>query len=92
MDHSLPFRSNPFKEKMPPSGGIFAQCLFACLPAFVFTLLVRDAAAGLAGGLARGLAFTAAAVFGALAESAGGQSSNVLHKELPPLIFAFGLL
>ena len=64
--------------------------LFACLLGFVFALLVRDAAAGLAGGLARGLAFAAAAVLGAFAQIAGVQGLNVLHNKILPITM-FGL-
>ena len=50
----------PAYDKMPPYGGIFmGSNLLAFLG--VFALLVGDAAAGLASGLARGLAFAAAA-------------------------------
>ena len=45
----------------------------------VFALLVRNAAAGLARGLAGSLAFAAAAVFRALAEIAGLQCLDMFH-------------
>ena len=44
-----------------------------------FALLVSDAAAGLASGLAGSLAFAAAAVLGALAQIAGLDGLDVLH-------------
>ena len=47
-----------------------------------FALLVCDAAAGLAGRLAGGLALAAAAVLGAVAEVAGFQSLDMLHNGL----------
>ena len=47
--------------------------------------LVRDAAAGLAGALAGGLAFAAAAVLEALHHVAGLESLNVLHTTVTPL-------
>ena len=46
----------------------------------VFALLIGHAAAGLAGGLARGLALAAAAVLGALAHVAGLKSLDSLHN------------
>ena len=49
-----------------------------------FALLVGDATAGLASGLARGLALTAAAILGAVAQITGFQSLNMLHDEIPP--------
>ena len=79
---------------MPPDGGIrpvgspdgrrlFALCL-------LFALLIGDAAAGLAGGLAARLAFAAAAVLGALAQIAGIQSLDVLHNGINlPLLCKF---
>ena len=45
----------------------------------VFTLLVSNAAAGLAGRLTRGLAFAAAAVLGAVTQIAGFDSLDVFH-------------
>jgi hypothetical protein len=49
---------------------------------FVFTLLVGDAAAGLAGGLAGSLAFAAASVLRAFAKGFGRQSLDVLHFDI----------
>ena len=46
----------------------------------VLALLIGHAAAGLAGGLARGLALAAAAVLGALAHVAGLKSLDSLHN------------
>ena len=61
---------------MPPiNGGIFYQQLLVA----VFALLVGDAAAGLASGLARSLALTAAAVLGAVAEVASFDGNDMLH-------------
>ena len=57
--------------------------LFACLGALVFALLVGNAAARLARGLAGGLAFAAAAAFRALAEIAGLYGSDVFHGSVP---------
>ena len=51
---------------------------------FVLALLVGDAAGGLARGLAGGLALAAAALLGALAETAGLQGLDSLH-----MIFSF---
>ena len=51
---------------------------------FVFALLVCDAAAGLARGLAGGLAFAASAVLCALAEIAGVQACDMFHFESSP--------
>ena len=50
----------------------------------VLALLVGDAAAGLAGRLAGGLALAAAAVLGALAQIAGLDGLNMLHGKIPP--------
>ena len=49
------------------------------LLAFVFALLVGNAAAGLASGLARGLAFAAAAVLSAFAQVTGFDRLDVFH-------------
>ena len=49
------------------------------LLAFVFALLVGNAAAGLASGLARGLAFAATAVLGAFAKIASFNGFDMLH-------------
>jgi len=53
--------------------------MFYLLAFFVFALLVCDTAAGLACGLARSLALTAAALLCALAEVAGLYSFNMSH-------------
>ena len=50
----------------------------------VFALLIGDAAAGLARGLAGSLAFAAAAFLGALAQIAGRQCLNMRHIDNPP--------
>ena len=55
----------------------------------VLALLICNTAAGLAGRLARGLAFAAAAVLRALAKVAGFESLNVLHRILPPFFNVF---
>ena len=49
------------------------------LLAFVFALLVGNAAAGLAGRLAGSLALAAAAVLGAFAKIAGFDGKNAFH-------------
>ena len=46
----------------------------------VFALLIGNAAAGLASGLARGLAFAATAVLSALAKVLGFDCLDVLHS------------
>ena len=53
----------------------------------VFALLIGNAAAGLASGLARGLAFTAAAILGAGAEVLGFQSLNLHCDSLQTIRF-----
>ena len=58
------------------TGGIFFKNKLLIL---VLALLVGDAAAGLAGRLAGGLALAAAAVLGALAQIAGLDGLNMLH-------------
>jgi len=50
--------------------------------AFVFTLLVSYTAAGLASGLARSLAFTAAAFFGAGAHITSSESFDSFHLHI----------
>ena len=65
---------------MPPSGGILVQ-LLAFLSALA--LLVGNAAAGLAGRLARGLALAAAAVLRAGAKVAGLYGDYVFHTGVP---------
>ena len=54
----------------------------------VLALLVGDAAAGLAGRLAGGLALAAAAVLGALAQIAGLDGLNMLHGSFLLVIFS----
>ena len=62
--------------KMPPEGGKFLLLLRLL---GVFALLIRNAAAGLAGALAGGLAFAAAAVLRAFAKGFFIQSNDVFH-------------
>ncbi len=62
---------------MPPRGRHFPTNLFFF--SFVFALLVSDAAAGLACGLAGGLAFAASAVLCAFAEVTGFDSFDMFH-------------
>jgi hypothetical protein len=59
--------------------------LLAFLFGGVFALLIGNAATGLAGGLAGSLAFTAAAVFGALAKVTRFQRFDVFHMVDPPI-------
>ena len=54
----------------------------------VFALLIGDAAAGLARGLAGSLAFAAAAFLGALAQIAGRQCLNMRHIIHPPFTYS----
>jgi len=61
------------------SGGIFLSCFYLLVS--VLALLVGDAAAGLAGGLAGSLAFAAAAVFGAVAQTAGFKRLDSFHDK-----------
>ena len=63
-----------YTEKMPPKPAAFRY-----LQLLALTLLVGNAAAGLAGRLAGSLAFAAAAVLGALAKVLGLQGLNVVH-------------
>ena len=56
----------------------------------VLALLVRDAAAGLAGRLAGSLALAAAAVLGALAKIPGLQSDDSLHNLISYLKLPMG--
>ena len=72
MDHSFPF----CMKNAAQTGGIFFKNKLLIL---VLALLVGDAAAGLAGRLAGGLALAAAAVLGALAQVLGLQGLNVAH-------------
>ena len=59
------------------SGGIFFKNKLLIL---VLALLVGDAAAGLAGRLAGGLALTAAAVLGAVAQATSLESLDSFHN------------
>ena len=64
---------------MPPfNGGILWLRLLALCG--VLALLIGNAAAGLASGLARGLALAAAAVLSAVAQIAGLDGHDMLHK------------
>ena len=69
---------------MPPKAGGILGCVDLItgklLALLVLALLVGNAAAGLASGLAGSLALAAAAVFCALAKVLGLQSLNVAHK------------
>ena len=66
-------------EKMPPiTAAFWGLQLLALLDALA--LLVGDAAAGLAGRLAGGLALAAAAVLGAVAQVAGLDGLDMLHN------------
>jgi hypothetical protein len=67
-----------FQKKAAESGGFSTVCLFAF---FLFAVLIRNAAARLAGGLARGLAFAAAAVLCAFAEIAGLNGFDLDHDD-----------
>ena len=60
------------KKCRPKAAGFFELLVLA--------LLIGHAAAGLAGGLARGLALAAAAVLGALAHVAGLKGLDSLHN------------
>ena len=63
---------------MPPGyGGTF---VFGVSDLFLFAGLVGNATAGLAGRLARGLAFAATAVLGAFAQIAGSESFDSFHN------------
>lgn len=62
--------------KMPPEGGNFLLLLRLL---GVFALLVRNAAAGLAGALTGGLAFAAAAILRAFAKGLFVKSNDVFH-------------
>ena len=66
---------------MPPENGGTFGCESRKLLAFlVLALLVGNAAAGLASGLAGSLAFAAAAVLGALAQVLGLEGLDVAHN------------
>jgi hypothetical protein len=69
---------NPVSKKGRRIGGFSSVCLFVL---FLFAVLIRDAAARLAGGLARGLAFAAAAVLCAFAEIAGLNGFDLDHDD-----------
>ena len=80
---NLPFSlySETPQEKCRPNRRHFFKNNLLIL---VLALLVGDAAAGLAGRLAGGLALAAAAVLGALAQIAGLDGLNMLHGKIPP--------
>ena len=67
---------------MPPV--VQAAPLVLSLLLLVLALLIGDAAAGLAGRLARGLALAAAALLGALAQVAALDGLNSLHDRVTP--------
>ena len=75
-----------YLRKMPPlNGAAFVRLqnqLFCGLLLSVFTLLICDAAAGLAGGLTGSLAFAAAALLCALAKIAGLDGLNMTHVRI----------
>jgi hypothetical protein len=75
MDHIFP----PVLKMPPDMGGIVSFLYPELLGLLVLADLVGNAAAGLASGLARSLAFAAAAVFGALAKITGLNGLNMLH-------------
>ena len=64
-------------KKAAWEGGIFQKISLLIL---VLALLVGDAAAGLAGRLAGGLALTAAAVLGAVAQATSLESLDSFHN------------
>jgi hypothetical protein len=66
-----------FTKKCRLLGGILLQDLLVF--ALVFAILICNAAACFASGLARGLAFAATAILCALAKVTGLDSLNVLH-------------
>ena len=66
---------------MPPEWAAFSKGHQELLLG-VFALLVSDAAAGLASGLARSLAFAAAAVLCAVAEVASLESLDMFHYSI----------
>ena len=72
---------------MPPAGGIFIVSKLLALLALLgaLALLVSDAAAGLASGLAGSLALAAATLLCALAQVAGLNGLDMLHDGIPPL-------
>ncbi len=78
---------SPHSKECRLFGGIFAfpeypADLFAALG--VLALLISDAAAGLASGLAGSLAFSASALLGAFAQIPGGHGFDMAHWERPP--------
>ena len=62
-------------RRKPPEGGLL-----------ILALLIRNAAAGLAGRLAGGLAFAAAAVLGALTHVAGFDRLDSFHNCQSPIL------
>ena len=64
---------------MPPEAGGISMAKCQLLLIGVLALLVGDAAAGLASGLAGSLALAAAAVLGALAQVTGLKSLDSFH-------------
>jgi hypothetical protein len=64
---------------MPPSGGIF-KCGLLFFSLAVLALLIRNAAACLASGLAGGLALTAATVYGTVTKIACFDSFDMQHN------------
>ena len=77
MNHRAFFLSRSHEKCRPKRRHLFD--LSFCLLVSVLALLVCDAATGFAGRLAGGLAFAAAAVFGALAEVTGLKSIDSFH-------------
>ena len=74
-------------QKQPPfAGGCFLRSLFL----LILALLISDAAARLAGRLARGLALAAAAVLRALAEIAGLYGLYSCRGSYISVLFSFG--
>ena len=73
---SFLFLKRKVRENMPPYGGIQSISLLSV----VLALLVSDTAAGLASGLARCLALTAAAVLCAFAKVTSFNSFDMFHS------------
>lgn len=69
---------------MPPETAAFFRIKELLGLLGVLALLVGDAAAGLASGLAGSLALAAAALLGALAQIAGLDGLDMTHGILPP--------
>ena len=66
---------------MPPQvAAFFVFSFLFALFGLVFTLLIGNTATGLAGRLARGLAFAAAAVLSAVAQIAGLDGLDMFHN------------